>query len=328
MEKSSSFHTFMMKEAFDQEDEGTAESSAASVFKIMDHAKQEFPGLITSHQLARSLEVILVERGFEKETTLLATSLCGDEVCREMEDELREKFKENFSFGGIAGFPFGGASAFGALGHHIPVGGHCLVVYGPHVGIDYDGVVGRVNRRGHRGSGSCCNSAQAGLKYCRAVKEGMKIHCPDPSDPVDAQQVFVDSALMKHSDRLLGAVNPEKELPHVVFDCQEELLQRIVKKCLPNDFPKGTKVVLCGGVQVNTPEGTPDYFLPKTCFLYENGEPIEDLLQTLIEEGHRDLLQIAKDKHRKQETPAGHASEVPLHGASMQEFLVKTLNDP
>jgi hypothetical protein len=258
--------------------------------------------------------VILSEKGFQKETTLLATSLCCDEICREIEDELRSKFGENFSFGGIAGFPFGGCTAFGALCHHIPVGGNCIIVYGSHVGIDYDGAIGKVNRRGHHGSGSCCNAAMASLAYVKAVKEGTKIHSPDPSDPIDAQQVFVDSALMNHSDRLLNATDPNVELPHVVNDCQADLLKRIIDKCV-GDIPSGTKVAILGGIQVNTPEGTADYFLPKRFTLCDsNGQVMEDLLQPLINEGSVDPKEILHQKQleRKMAKAKEGLVEVPV----------------
>lgn len=143
-----------MDAAFSHEDEGTAHTSPSSVIKVMNIAKSVFPGIVTSFQLARSLDVILSKRGFKKETTLLATSFCPDEVCRDVEDELRNVFGQNFSFGGIgkfplflqlfsntidcclfllifsynffslkfptAGFPFGGCTSFGALCHHVP----------------------------------------------------------------------------------------------------------------------------------------------------------------------------------------------------------------
>ena len=64
--------------------------------------------------------------------------------------------------------------------------------------IDFDGVVGKVNRRGRHGSDVCCSTSTASLAYVKAVREGRVIHSPDPSDPIDAQQVFVDSALIKH----------------------------------------------------------------------------------------------------------------------------------
>lgn len=315
MKKNKSLHTFTMEAAFDHEDEGTAVSSAASVVGVMANANSKFPGVVTAHQLGRSLDVILNTRGFDKEKTLLTTSLSGDDVNRDFEDELRQIYGQNFNIGGVAGFPFGGCSAFGAMGHHIPTNGQCLIVYGPHVGIDYDGVIGKVNRRGHSGSGTCCNASIAALAYVKAVKNGTKIHSPDASDPIDAQQVFVDSALLEHADRLLSASDPMVELPHAVYDCQEALMKRIMDKCLPGDFPKDTPIALLGGVQVNTPEGTPEYFLPKKFTLCNSkGEVVEDLLEELMEEGHKDLKKVLRDKKIAEKTAAAKADivDVPI----------------
>ena len=165
-------HTFTMKHAFLHEDEGSAHSSAVSVIKVISNAKSTFPNAITAFQLARSVHDILEPHGFSPPDTLLATSFCCDEVCRDLEDELKAVFGQNFNMGGIAGFPFGGNAAFGAMAHHIPTSGNLVICFGPHVGIDFDGVVGKVNRRGHSGSGTCCNTAIGALTY---VKAGEKV---------------------------------------------------------------------------------------------------------------------------------------------------------
>lgn len=313
MNMDDSFHEFTMKEGFLHEDEGTAFFSAASVISVMENAKTHFPGIITTHQLSRSLSCILGTKGFSKTNTLLATSLSCDEVCRDMEDELRSVYGQNFSFGGIAGFPFGGCTAFGSMCHHIPKDGNCLIVYASNTGIDLDGIVGKVNRRGHHGSGTCTASIAA-LAYVKAVREGRVIHSPDPSDPIDAQQVFVDAAVMKHSDRLLNATNPNVELPHVIHECQTELLNRIMDKCIV-DIPEGTSLAILGGVQVNTPEGTPDYFLPKSFKLCDNkGDTVEDLLGELMKEGHKDPIEILRQKKldRKMADAKRGLNDVPI----------------
>lgn len=315
MKRADSRHTFAMKEAFNHEDEGTAFSSPVSVVNVMSKVKDTYSGCITSHQLARSLDVILAPKGFEKESTLLTTSFCCDEVCRDLEDELKAAYGQNFNIGGIAGFPFGGCTAFGAMSHHVPTDGNMLIVYGPHVGIDFDGIFGKVNRRGHKGSGSCCNTAKSALAYIQAVKKGEKIHAPDASDPIYCQQVFVDSALLPHTDRLTLAENPDEELPHAIFDCQKDLMKRILDKCCPCDVPKGTKVAVLGGIQINTPEGTPEYFLPKTFTLMNSdGEIEEDLLDDLIYEGNKDVMQVIKEKRlqSKMDQAKENLADVPI----------------
>lgn len=317
MKKVESLHTFAMHAVADHEDEGTAISTPASVVGVMEIAKQTFPGCITAHQLARAMNVILEPKGFEKDTTLLTTSFDCDEVCRDLEDELRSVYGQNFSMGGIGGFPFGGCTAFGAMGHHIPTSGQVVIVFGPHVGIDFDGVIGKVNRRGHEGSGHCCDTAFTGLEYVKAVKGGSIIHSPDASDPIDAQQVFINSALMDHSDRLLSASNSEVELPHVMFDCQEALFKRIMAKCLPGDVAKGVKIALLGGIQVNTPLGTPEYFLPKTFTTFDSsGKKESDLLAPLVDEGHKDIKKILMQKRLEERTARANAGllKVPIEG--------------
>uniref|UniRef100_A0A7S2R4D8 Limiting CO2-inducible protein B/C beta carbonyic anhydrase domain-containing protein n=1 Tax=Eucampia antarctica TaxID=49252 RepID=A0A7S2R4D8_9STRA len=300
MRRIDSLHTFTQQSTYAHEDEGTAEPSSKSVVKIMERAKTLFPGVISAHQLVLALDSVLSKKGFKKDTTLLATSFCCDEVNRHLEDELREAYGSNFNMGGIAGFPFGGVSSFGAMSHHIPLDGSCLMVYGPHIGIDFDGVAGKINRRGHHGSGTCCNTALAARSYVEAVQSGKKIHSPDPSDPIDAQLIFVNSALLDHADRLAKAEDPDVEAMHALFDGIDKLMNRISDKCCGggvSDIADGVSIAYLGGIQVNTGDGTPEYFLPKKFELRNNkGELVADLLDELLAEGAKDILQVLRQK--------------------------------
>lgn len=327
MNRTASLHTFLMDEAFAHEDEGTATAGAANIKEAMEHVSSAFEGAIPDHRLAKAANKILEPLGFNEANTMLATSLCCDEVCRDLEDEFRSIYGSNHNMGGIAGFPFGGATAFGAMCHHIPEqpNGRCIILYGPHVGVDYDGVIGRINRKGHNGSGSCCNTAMASMHYVKAVQSGQKIHSPDPSDPIDAQQVFVDTALLKKAHRLETAPAPEVELPHILFDCIDDLLERIIAKC-EKDIPTGTQIVLLGGIQINGGEGLPDYFLPKKFSLLDSkGKVLEDLLSTLVEEGAKDPRAAIKERNAKkimtEATPA--ASSAP---AENENFISITID--
>jgi len=300
MKRIDSLHTFTTQTTYAHEDEGTAEASSSSIIKIMERAKNQFPGIISARQLCRALDAVLSKNGFKNETTFLATSFDCDEVNRSLEDELRKGFNDNFNIGGIAGFPFGGASSFAAMAHHIPLGGNCLMVYGPHIGIDFDGFAGKVNRRGHHGSGTCCNAAWTALHYVEAVHSGKKIHSPDPSDPIDSQQVFVNSALLGHADRILKAEDPDVETAYALFECIDALMKRIVDKCCGgarSDVADGVNIAYLGGVQVNTGPGTPEYFVPLKFELRNNkGELVADLLKELLAEGSKDILEVLRQK--------------------------------
>jgi len=243
-----------------------------------DKVQAAFPGAITNGSLAEKVSNKLDSHGCGKDNTQLATSLCSDEVNRELDDEFRKMYGWNFSMGGLAGFPFGGITSFGAMAHHIPTGGSCLVIYGPHVGVDNEGAVGKINRRGRPGaSGACCGSANAAAAYVQCVVAGEKEAAEAPTDPVDAQQSWVCSALLPHGKRVAAAENPAIELPHALFDSQDEIMMKIVNAACGEVAGEG-KIALVGGLQINTPAGTPDYFMIKKFDILNNkGEVIESV---------------------------------------------------
>lgn len=220
----------------------------------------------------------LSENGYTETNTLLATSLCCDEVNRVLEKDFGKVYGDNFSMGGLAGFPFCGTVSFGAMAHHIPSHGSCFLVYGPHVGVDQSGAVGKLTRRGLHHSGSCCGSACAALAYVQKVNQGLAEEAPLPSeDPIELQQWLVGKLLLNHADRLEQSENPLAELPMALFEEQQKLMYQILKRGC-SEVHDGT-IALLGGVQINTPEGTSDYFLPLKFELFSNqGELIKDLL--------------------------------------------------
>lgn len=236
---------------------------------VTDAIKEHFPGAIKSSDLAKHMKSVLNKHGYVDEKTLIATSLCCDEVNRELESDLTSIYNYQFSMGGLAGFAFGGVTSFGAMAHHIPDDGSCIVVYGPHVGVDDTGVVGKVNRRGrHKASGACCGSAAAAAGYCKLVQEGKTPIAP-PTEPLDAQQTFVGNLLLPHADRLSSSQEPDVELPLALFDVQDELMKKIISKACGEVAGQG-KIAMIGGIQINTPAGTCEYFQPKVFEIRDN----------------------------------------------------------
>ncbi|KAL7427588.1 hypothetical protein ACHAXH_001092 [Discostella pseudostelligera] len=147
-------------------------SNNSTFDKIVKHS---FPGAITNSTLVSLLQSTLSQKhNFTSNNTLLATSLCCDELARELEDDLVAIYGHNFNLGGLAGFPFAGKTGFGAMAAHIPDGGYCLLVHGPHVGICQNGMVGRVERRGIALVDYCCGSAIAASNYLRGITHGEK----------------------------------------------------------------------------------------------------------------------------------------------------------
>lgn len=243
-------------------------------------AVEAFPGALTNNELVQMIAATLDEKGYDREKTLVATSLCCDEVNRPLEADLAGVYTNNFWMGGLAGFPFGGAVAFGAMAAHIPDDGSCLMVYGPHVGVDSEGNVGTVERRGRKNGGSCCGSAVAASGYVADVLSGKAEKADIPDDPIAAQQAFVGDMLLPYAQRLEDADNKMAELPYALYDAQTDMVEAIISKSAGGVAGDGLIGVL-GGVQINTPEGFSDYYLPLSFELYNNkGELIEDLLST------------------------------------------------
>ena len=74
---------------------------------------QAFPGAISNDELLASVTDKLGKKGFGKDTTLVASSLCSDEVNRPLEDTFLKYYGNHFAMGGLAGFPFSGVTGFG-----------------------------------------------------------------------------------------------------------------------------------------------------------------------------------------------------------------------
>ena len=284
MKSTLSFGT-LMHAAFDGDDEAHDESHARlskdAIQTVMRTIEEHFPKAFTAHTLAFQLKDNLAHFGFNAHNVLLGTSLCCDDVCRDLEDELRKQFDNNHSMGGLSGFCFGGATAFGNMLHHVPEGGHVVVVYGPHVGVDWEGHVGKVNRRGQSHPSACCASAKAAAAYARMVMEGERTPPVNdaPSSMVDGQQGWVQREVLKHADRLSKAANPDVELGFALLDCQHELMTDIVRVACSQLRNEYSKIALLGGLQINTPEGTAEYFLPTRFELFDHkGELLEDML--------------------------------------------------
>lgn len=242
--------------------------------------KGTFPGAMSNRELESRVVAILAEKGFEGSNTLLATSLCCDELARQLEDDLGKVYGKNFFLGGLAGFPFAGNTGFGAMSAHIPDNGFCLIVQGPHVGITQDGLVGKVEREGIALVDSCCGSAIAASNYLKGITEGGATVTTKIQNFSDFQQGAVQELILPHGKRLSDAGDDRmKELPYALFESQDMLLQDIIAGGKAG-LKQGTAVL--GGIQINTSPDTLDYFHPlRFDYIDSSGQVVEDLLPLL-----------------------------------------------
>ena len=75
-----------------------------------------------------------------------------------------DRWGEVFPLGGLAGLPFTGKTGWGAFSSHVPENGNICVLYAPHVGIDKNGIVGKVTRMGQACSSGACGAAIGAYK--------------------------------------------------------------------------------------------------------------------------------------------------------------------
>jgi hypothetical protein len=78
----------------------TAEEFAARVH-FADIVQSNFPGAISNQELVQNAVSLLSNKGYNGENTLLATSLCCDELARQLEDDFNGIYGNNFNLGGL-----------------------------------------------------------------------------------------------------------------------------------------------------------------------------------------------------------------------------------
>jgi len=241
--------------------------------------QESFPGAMNNKDLVSNVVNNLTSKGYTGANSLLATSLCCDELARQLEDDFNGIYGNNFNLGGLAGFPFAGNTGFGAMSAHIPDDGFCLVVYGPHVGVAADGTVGVVERSGIELVDTCCGSAVAASNYVKGITDGGAEITTKLQEFTDFQQGAVRELILPHGKRLSEAENRMVELPYALYDSQNMLMSEIVNKGIPG-IKRG--LALLGGIQINTGPDTLDYFVPLRFDLMNyRGEITEEMLPSL-----------------------------------------------
>ena len=86
--------------------------------------------------------------------------------------------------------------------------------------------------------------------------------------------------LAPYAQRLLAADDRNVELPLALYEAQKDMMDSIVQKGYSAIEGNGN-IALLGGVQINTPEGISDYFLPLNFDLLDSkGKIVKNLLWT------------------------------------------------
>jgi hypothetical protein len=204
------------------------------------YVRSLFPGALTNPDFELGVFEVLHAKGFVASNTLLATSLCSDEVAKRLSDDFAKIYGTNFHLGGLAGFPFAGNTGFDTMAGHIPDDGFCLLLYGPHIGVCRDGMVGRVERDGVALIDECCRSSIEAFHYLLSKNAGAGAAAEDSNTNntgggtmaafTDMQQTAVQNLLEPFvANRLAASEYPLVELSYALYEFQDEFVREIVK---------------------------------------------------------------------------------------------------
>jgi len=191
--------------------------------------------------------------GFDLDHTIMATSVCSDEIVRSTTN-FREYLghQHPFALGGLAGYPFVGQTGFKAFASHVPDRGFILILYGSHIGISRNGEVGVMQRRGQLLESSCCGALQASIESLRQGAE------PEADSEYDYQQWKIESEVHSERDRILSSPIALVQATEVMFTSIDRRIRQLLERTRM-DF-RGRKVALVGGIIINTDLDLPDWF--------------------------------------------------------------------
>lgn len=201
----------------------------------------------------KCMDKLQSEYGFDTSKTIMATSVCSDEIIRSATN-FRDYLgvETPFSMGGLGGFPFSGLTGLGAFTAHIPDNGFAIIVYGPHIGFTKKEKVGFVRRIGQDHDSTCCGALKASVD---ALKNGTA----GPRDSeLDYQQWKLEETLSSEEKQILAESHPIVEATEVMYKAIDQRMKTLLEKSAAN--LKNCKIALVGGVIINTDHELPDWF--------------------------------------------------------------------
>lgn len=171
-----------------------------------------------------------------------------------------------FSLGGLGGLPAAGKSGLETCASHAFENGGCIFLFvASHVGVDDRGACGCVLHENQEKPSPCCAACGAAWKWASKGSNASKRMAEDPDDAqMDALKRVVAES---HARISLSGDEPRgsaAELAEVVY----EAIHRRIVALIPDHLAHSVPVVLCGGVQINTGKGKPDFFAPRHFEIY------------------------------------------------------------
>ena len=149
-----------------------------------------------------------------------------------------------------------------AFSHHVPDGGKRFILFASHIGVSESGEVGVLKRKGMKDESTSCGSLCGALSQ---INESVE------PDPLDVEQGLVVGELQK-------AITDKSGLDLKTLTLQ---MAKVIHKTFHEIDDKSSPLALLGGVLINTPDESSDFFQP-ICFEVETETETVDLLNKIL----------------------------------------------
>jgi len=243
--------------------------------------KQYFPGSIPSSTVLLRVQSTLRKRQYLPYNTLISTSLPTEEIIHtptSLISQLRTKLSEAkdggiYALGGLGGIPFAGDAGMGDMLSHSPKDGKIVILFGPHVGIDKFGAMGKVERIGTEEFGTDEASGVLVRAYFDIMNGGSGM--TSSTSGMNLEEEYVVGLLKKmplKEWKLQGGDDYAiSKLTTEFYKIIQVLVSKQVEGCIArkgNGFwDRVTEVTMIGGIIINRghgsgTEGGDDYFQP------------------------------------------------------------------
>jgi len=261
------------KRSLDQEAEdyfqnsGDAENTQLTAGTFKQALNANFPSALTSKQTADRVTAFLRNRGYNMKNTLYGSSICSDEINastkppKSLSNELQERFGDKaFSLGGLAGVPFVGRSGLKAFTNHVPDDGRLLIMFGPHVGISEEGIVGEIRREGQTRISEACGATIGAFNAMSKQDNKKKSKRDRIIEFSDVEAQYIVQELSRRMDLPSVTGNPLTAVTYHMYAIIRDILIRAMAT-VPAIADNCTEVAVLGGIIINQYQGD-DYFLP------------------------------------------------------------------
>lgn len=220
----------------------------------MTDIKTLYPGAEEGEAYTKKrIDKLISDFEFDLDKTILATSVCSDEIIRSATN-FRDyvSIKTPFQLGGLAGFPFTGLTGIGAFTAHIPDDGFAIIIYGPHIGFSENHGIGKVIRSGQHVESTCCGALVGALNTLKSED------ISEPDQEYDYQQWKLIDELKEGRKDIIESENQLIAATDLMFDKINERVKSLIEKS--SSRLSGMKIALLGGIIINTDAGKPDWF--------------------------------------------------------------------